>query len=203
MTVTIKVTKRKRKDDVTLWQITVLLATVLWLAASKIYSWLKRVTFRLLTRTYDRLAKQESKPVDKPVNELKTVKRTVVNPIVAEIIQEAEEKKVTPKYPIRTEDYDFNAPSDKQIIRNNSIKITQAKKVLSFVGEDIEPTHEDLEAKRIYDRYYKPKSQSWQNRNTDLVDTEAYHDSKLSVRENNELIRNMGREEYRKDQYGY
>jgi hypothetical protein len=201
MTVTIKVSKRRSKDP-TLWQLIVLLANIIWL----VYLWVKRIIFSILTWIHDKLDKPYIHEKKEKISsiELKEPAKHYTPVYADEPVEATQPKK--PLYPISPDNYDFNADPAHQVIksRNNAIKSASAKrKVAEFIGEDYQPSHEELEAKRIYDRYYKPKSQSWQQRDTDLVDTEAYYDSTLTRRENNELIRNIGREEYRKDQYGY
>jgi hypothetical protein len=76
------------------------------------------------------------------------------------------------------------------------------KKVMAAIGE-YEPTEDELIAKAVYDRNYRPQSSTWNNRKTDLIDARAYHDSTLSRRENNQIIRDIGKAEYCRDAYHY
>jgi hypothetical protein len=82
------------------------------------------------------------------------------------------------------------------------IKPITDKKILEEIGE-YEPTPDELKAKAVYDRNYRPITYSWQTRNNDLLDTAALHDSTLTRRENNQLIRDYGKAEYQKDMYQY
>jgi hypothetical protein len=80
---------------------------------------------------------------------------------------------------------------------------TKKEKKIPDAAEEYEPSIEELKAKATYDRYYKPKPYAWQKRNTDLVDSRAMHDCSLTRRENNQIIRDMGKTEYCKDAYHY
>lgn len=62
MSISIRYTKRRRKDEPALQQLVILLLTVSYLLLSAIYRRLKQVAYIVLSYAYDRLAPQEPEP---------------------------------------------------------------------------------------------------------------------------------------------
>jgi hypothetical protein len=180
MSVIIRVSKRKRKNEPALIQIIKLIAIISWLISIRLYRWLKQKSFTILSIIYDRLKYEDQpdiKPVDKPVELIKPVVpyKPVAKPKSKVVIgsvspgrariksypQPKSPAKIELKPPVEIENKSY-PHEDQPIELPDHLK----KKVLSAIGEteDLEisePDEKQLKDKAVYDRRYRPKPYAW------------------------------------------